>query len=303
MTGPQKEPGGPSRLQRVLPDRLDLHSFTHEAMACIFGMSLIHPDRQYAHQAACETFDVLDALEQNLSRFIDNSEVNQINRLEAGQCMLVEEATFQCIAIALEAYRITGGKFDIDYQSSGKPNRKSLNENLHLDPEAMTLGVVHQPVSLDLGGIGKGFALGKMVESLREWGIDSGLVQGGQSSILAFSKEQELLTWHLNFILPERDGEIVHRCKLHDSAIGASGLFKGPHIIDPGTSKPAQQHIAVWANAPNAAMADALSTGCMMMEARQIRKLCESQREIAALKTTYDPKTGELGKETFGQMP
>lgn len=304
MNRRKETPEDPARIGHLLADDPNLHRFSREAMACVFGIFLLHPDKTYAHQAACEALDQLASLEQALSRYIENSEVNRINRLAPGEAMLLEDPVFECIGAALEACQLTGGAFDIDYLSAGAPDRRPLDENLRLDAESMTIAVLLHRVSLDLGGIGKGFALDVMARCLREWSIPCALLQGGSSSILAYHDLQESARgWPLHFILPEKENETVYCCCLRDSAVGASGLFKGPHIINPQTGKTAGSHVAVWSHAPNAALGDALSTGAMNMTEEQIRELCENRTDIGILRTVYHPQTGVVSQRAFGRFP
>ena len=59
----------------------DLHRFSHKAMATIYEIFIVHEDANYAQQAAYEAFFELDKLEQELSRFIENSDISRINNL------------------------------------------------------------------------------------------------------------------------------------------------------------------------------------------------------------------------------
>jgi hypothetical protein len=82
-------------------------------MATLFEIRCAHPDASYARQAAQAAFELVDRLEQGMSRFIANSDVARINALAAGQSTRVSPATFECLEIARRMYDVTGGAFDI----------------------------------------------------------------------------------------------------------------------------------------------------------------------------------------------
>ena len=90
--------------------------------------------------------------------------------------------TFQCLRIALDLYEDTGGAFDIAYGSTRSP--KTM-KSIELGARGCTARVLAEGVQLDLGGIGKGFALDRMAALLREWDMESALLQASASTVLA----------------------------------------------------------------------------------------------------------------------
>jgi hypothetical protein len=147
-----------------------VHRFAHEAMATIFEVHAAHEDEAYARQAAHAVFALVDRLEQDLSRFVPNSDVSRVNVLAAGQVARVSPATMECLVIAWHMYELTEGAFDVTLGSG-------LHE-LELDPDELTVHARSSGVRLDLGGIGKGFAVDRAAALLEEWGVDRALVHG-----------------------------------------------------------------------------------------------------------------------------
>src|SRR3954466_5045275 len=82
------------------PDLRNVCRFSHEAMATVYEVYAVHADRQYAAQAAQATFDLVDRLERDLSRFLPNSDVTRINHLAAGERTRATPATLECLVIA-----------------------------------------------------------------------------------------------------------------------------------------------------------------------------------------------------------
>jgi thiamine biosynthesis lipoprotein len=134
-------------------------------------------------------------------------------------------------------------------------------------------------VRLDLGGIGKGFALDSLAAVLKEWDIESALLRASDSTMLALSPPPGEPGWPVSFG-PSHD---CRRLKLADAAFSGSGkAVKGDHIINPHTGHPAEGNERAWAGAPSAAVADALSTAFMVMSEEAVRDFCKRNPGISA---------------------
>jgi thiamine biosynthesis lipoprotein len=276
-----------------------VHRFSHEAMATVFEVFIIYEDANYAHQAAWAAFDELDKIEQNLSRFIENSDISQINRLAAGQSLKLGDDAFRCLQLSAEVYDRTNGAFDITVGSlldhglaqDGKPSVQEADSTcyhtgmtiLQLDETEYTVTLLAGPVQIDLGGVGKGYAVDRMAELLADWSIDTALICAGQSSVLALGAPPQSKGWPVKLTNPHNHKEVLARLFLWDEALSGSGLQKGPHIIDPGTALPVTDKCAAWASAPDAAGADALSTAFMVMSIREIEDYCLHHLDTQAM--------------------
>ncbi len=152
------------------------------AMHTRFEIIACHEDRRYAEQAASEAFRRLGMLEQAFSRFIDNSDISRINRSRPGVPVQVGTDAFECLALSLSLSRMTGRAFDVTALSRCRHNPW---ESLVLDETRFEVTRRTPETMLDLGGIGKGFALDRMADVLKEWEIPSALIHGGSSTALA----------------------------------------------------------------------------------------------------------------------
>ncbi len=144
----------------------DVRRFSHEAMATVFEVYAVHPDERYAAQAAQAAFDLVDRLERELSRFLPNSDIARINHLAAGESTRVSPSTLECLVIARHVFDLTGGAFDVSI-GTGLPS-------LELDADDFVVRATTGGVRVDLGGIGKGYAVDLMAELLEEWGLERG---------------------------------------------------------------------------------------------------------------------------------
>ncbi len=256
-----------------------IRRFSHQAMATTFEIIVQHDDAHYAQQAARQAFEELDRLEAELSRFIENSDISRINNLVANQPLQIGLSTFECLQLAAQIYAETNGAFDITIGSllSTGTHLIKLNEDEH------TVRLLAAPIQIDLGGIGKGFAVDRVAELLREWSIETTLISGGYSSVLALDAPVDTKGWPLTLSNPDNRKQILARPCLQGRAMSGSGLQKGQHIIDPRTSKPAHGKHAAWASASDAATADALSTAFMVMSPEEIEQYCLHHPEVQAM--------------------
>ncbi|MBW8041464.1 MAG: FAD:protein FMN transferase [Planctomycetes bacterium] len=281
--------------------------FSHEAMATTFEVIILHEDARYAEQAAQAAFDKLDQLEQDLSQYIENSDISRINNLTAGQSIRVSLETFECLQLSRRINAETNGAFDITIgslmscwlnpdKSLRIPSKEELNiarqctgmDLFKLDESQYTVELLRDSVQIDLGGIGKGYAIDKMAELLDDWSIDVALIHGGYSSALAVGSPPGTQGWPVTLSNPRNRKQTLAGLFLKNQALSGSGVQKGRHIIDPRTARPVEGRCAAWACACDAATADALSTAFMVMSPDQVRRYCSGHPDVLAMLILHD---------------
>jgi thiamine biosynthesis lipoprotein len=161
-----------------------------------------------------------------------------------------------------------------------------------------TVELSSAPIRIDLGGIGKGYAVDKMAELLRDWSIDTALISGGGSSVLSLGAPPATKGWLLVLRNPANRKDVLTYHHLHSGALSGSDLQAGPHIIDPATAQPVKDRLAAWACAPTAAAADALSTAFMIMDPEQITQYCAQHLDTVAL-LVLDQAGKDVQQETI----
>ena len=301
-------------------DNKFMKRFSHEAMATTFEVIIVHEDERYASQAAVAAFDEVDRLERELSRFIENSDIARINSMGANQPLQIGLDTFECLKIAVRIYAETNGAFDITIGSllkcwrndDGTPRRPSPKEidlaRLHtganllqLDEAEHTVRLSASPIQIDLGGIGKGYAVDRVAELLRDWSIDVALISGGYSSVLALDAPPGKKGWPLTLTNPAGSKEILARPFLQKGALSGSGVQKGGHIIDPRTAQAVEGRRAAWSSVPDAASADALSTAFMIMDLDEIKQYCRLHPNTLAM--VILDASSPLGMKNISRQP
>ena len=244
-----------------------------------------------------------------MSVYRPQTELSQLNRVAASRPVQVEERLFELLCRAHEIWRETNGCFD---PTSGplialwRQCRKEVRLPTESELAACLLQVGMQHVvfvegaisfsqtgvELNLGSIGKGYALDRAAEVLIEHNLDDWLIQGGHSSIVARGGHNGLPGWPVgirNPLLPQRRlGTIL----LRDQTLATSGTavqhfrFDGKrygHIIDPRSGWPTDKMLSVTVLAPTAAEADALSTAFFVGGVELAERYCSNHPSVSAL--------------------
>ncbi|MBN2183211.1 MAG: FAD:protein FMN transferase [Sedimentisphaerales bacterium] len=290
--------------------------FSHEAMATTFEIIVAGYDETFARQAAAVAFEEVNRLEAELSRFIENSDVARINNLPANRPLILGLDTFECLKQSCRIYAETDGAFDVTIgpllscwrNIDGSPREPSEDELdnsrrctgsnlLRLNEDEHTIELLADGVQVDLGGIGKGYAVDKMAELLRQWSIETVLISGGYSSVLALHGPPDTKGWPLTLSNPQNRKEILARPNLANRALGSSGIKKGRHIINPRTMEPVRDKYAAWSSAPDAATADALSTAFMIMSTEEIKRYCSRHSQVMAMIMPAESVRDEQGQK------
>lgn len=284
----------------------DRHTFTHRAMACEWGIALYCDDARYAAQASRAAWDEVDRLERELSRFVMESDVNRINLQPAGVPLRVGPDAFACLELAHAIAAQTGGVFDVTIGS--RVNTRSRDETggqstltesnapigmhlLPIDRASRCVARLDDRIRVDLGAIGKGYAVDQVAAVLREWRIEAALIHSGGSTAYALGAPPGEEAWRLDIRNPLRHDRVLCSEALRDAALSGSGtLLHGGHIIDPRSGRSANGPLAAWVLAASAAESDALSTAIMVMDEAAIAKLSQRRPDITAW---YVPREGE----------
>ena len=252
------------------------------AMATEFSFHLGGHEPGYLGQAASEAFLEIERLEATLSFYQEASDVTRLNRAKAGADISVSPDTMKCLLLAAEATRLTGGAFDA-FTGRAAVAAKRQEVPAHLrdtpDPAADDLAgpvlrlhaedcVVRKLRAgpwLDLGAIGKGYALDVAAQTLAEWDIKGGLISAGGSSFRGLGGK----VWAL-----EHSPNARRLLLTGEFCLGASGgRFQTGHIIDARASVANTGRSRALGLAPSAALADALSTAALLLAPADISAL------------------------------
>jgi FAD:protein FMN transferase len=303
-----------------------LLQISRRAMATDFQVYLNARQHTQGPEAAMKALDLVEALESQMTVYREHSEVMSINGRAARQPVRVETRLFGLLELALELYRESGGAFDITagplskvwgfYRRQGAfPEDNVLEQALsrvgsqwiELDRQQQTIRFLHPTLEINLNSIGKGYALDRCGESLREAGVGDFLIHGGQSSVLAGGSQsvhaQSRPGWTIAVRHPLKTNQRLGLLHLADRAVGTSGsrsqffYHQGRrygHVFDPRTGRPTEGVLSATVLAPAAALADALSTAFYVMGLEQASDYCSRRSEVSAILVCPGQRSGSI---------
>jgi thiamine biosynthesis lipoprotein len=253
-------------------------------MATMFEIIIPQADRAAAGGAAEAAFVEIDRMERLLSRFMPYSDISRINATEPGKAVVVEVEAAECLQAARRMWQRTGGAFDVTAGSPPRaPGEKAAAgmRRIAIDDDAMTVTRLDAGVRIDLGGIGKGYALDRAADLLGEWGVGNALLHSGTSTVRAIGHRPGRDGWLADLRNPSDDQETLGAVMLRDCSFSGSSTAVSRHIIDPRTGKPVGAGRAAWAVAPDATTADALTTALCVMDAEEIKRFAKAKPNLS----------------------
>ena len=296
-------------------------------MACEFQVFLNAGQHAGGEEAAVAALDVVDRLEAQLSVYRDDSEVTRLNRTAHDEAVEIEPRLFALLAQAMDIYTQTGGAFDITaapltkawgfYRRLGRfPAQEEIDAAIaHVGSDALAFDQARGAVrfskpglEINLGAIGKGYALDRAAEILCERGAADFVIHGGLSSVLARGARAGRDHWSVAVRHPLRPEQRLAEMRLRDRSLGTSGSAnqffhhqgrRFGHVLDPRTGWPAEGALSATVLAPTAAEADALATALFVLGLEETEAFCQRREDVGALIITPGRRAGGIELHPF----
>jgi len=256
-------------------------------------------------------FDRLSEVDEGMSDYLSESELSQLNEHGYEGPVKVSEGLFEVIKAAVEYSRISDGAFDVTVgpevrlwrrtEKEGKApteaelaeaKAKTGYEKLILDEKERTVRFAVEGMVLDLGGIAKGYAIDLAVEAMKEAGVAGGLVNvGGDIRCFGRSPKGDNI-WRIGLEDPAGTSDMLEVLEVADMAVATSGDYRRfvmidnkrySHIINPHTTKSADELTSVTIIAPSAIQADALATAVSVAGAKKGLEMVEGIEGVEAI--------------------
>ncbi len=266
-----------SRLSAPAEDKLRLE-MSADAMGSTYTVMLYGEDRARMAAAADAAFEEVHRLDRMLSNYRQESEWSQVNREAAARPVPVSAELFELLSACLTYSRQSEGAFDISvgplmkvwgfYKGSGHlPHRAEIRgalvrvgyRNILLDAKTQTVRFSQEGVEIDPGGIGKGYAVDRMVGILKANQVSTALVTASGSSIYALGSPPNEKGWKIDIRDPKDNGTTVAEVFLKNESMSTSGSYEKffraegriySHIMDPRTGFPAAGTLSASVIAP-----------------------------------------------------
>lgn len=250
-------------------------------------------------------------LEEQISQWKPRSQTTYINRHAAEEPVKVSSEVFNLLRTCKELYRDTNGAFDSTvgplielwgfYKGEGHfPSGEELRsavtrvglDKVSLNEDERTVSFSQENMHLDFGGIGKGLALDVAAEVIRNYGVSSGMLHAGTSTVLTIGTPPGEAKWTVRIRNPYNTSEYIDEVFLEDESLSTSASYekwfeldgkKYCHIFDPRSGMPVEGMVSATAIAPSGTVSDALSTAFFVMGVEQTRTYCSRHPDVRAI--------------------
>lgn len=210
-----------------------------------------------------------ERIENLISRHIPGSDVFRINNRSSNTLTGIHPEVYGLLSACMEYNEKTSGCFDIT-ANKDTPAR-SAGKSFRLDPAGSSIHFYEGTAAIDLGGIGKGYALEAIRAILKNHSVGNALVSFGDSSILALGRHPYGDCWKIGIMNHARD-TVIHEWEMRDTAVSTSRSVNG-HIVDPRTGKAVFSERAATVMCSNAAEAEVISTALVVAADSEINLL------------------------------
>ena len=319
-------------------------TLARHAMATRFEI-VLHGDNEAALRAAGdEALDEIERLDNQLSFYNPHSQISRLNARAAREPVRIEPRLFELLERAAKLNAALDGAFDITiaplmkaWGLAGGSGRIPSDEELlsarakvgmsHviLDEATSEVRFDREGVLLDLGAIGKGYALEEAAEILREAEIESAFIHGGTSTAYAIGAPPDSDSWKIAVEDPkfseramldpgsisekERADSQLTTIALRDEGVSVSAIWgKGfqsldrtyGHVLDPRVGRPTEGAALAAVVSPSATDTDAIATGLLTLGRGGLASLENLGSNIRALVAQRGQGPGEFELQTLG---
>ena len=281
------------------PDQM--FSQARPAMGTTFTIFVYAANQEQASEYFEIAFDEIERVEEALSDYRPTSELSRINRLAANETVTTDPEVFKFLQTSMDFSQKSDGAFDITvgplmrawgfFRGRGHyPTAEELSaarkstgwEHVHLDSQKRTVHFDMRGMSLDPGGIGKGYVVERVVNLLREAGVKTALIDAGSSTIYAMGAPPGKSGWTIQVPRPGDRAHSISTVVLRDTSLSTSGNYEKfftlngqiyCHIMDPRTGEPVRGALQTTVITPKATDSDALSLIMFVMGPEKSEKL------------------------------
>ncbi|MFN3532871.1 MAG: FAD:protein FMN transferase [Candidatus Brocadia sp.] len=327
----QKTNRGPKQNKKTgsspagLSSDIKLLKQTRMIMGTFAEVSVYSSDEKTAGKAIEEALDEMERMDRIMSNYKNDSELSQLNKKAPKSPFPCQGELLDVIEQSQYYSELSNGAFDITispivalwgfFNEKGHvPSDKEIGKHLpavsyknivinknNNPKEPSTVFFKNSNTQIDLGAIGKGYAVDKALEIIKKFGISNACINLG-GNIYVLNTPPGKNAWKIGIQHPRDKNEILGYLELKDEATATSGDYERffeingkrySHIIDPRTGRPVSGTIAVTIVAPTGTQVDALSTSIFVLGPENGMKLIKNIPDAHAM-IAYEGKDGKL---------
>lgn len=276
-----------------------------------FEFTLVADDKNSGEDAIDQAVKEVKRIEDLLSTYQENSQVNHINQQAGIKPIKVDEEVISLIGRSVKISELTQGAFDITYGSIDKslwnfdvnmtalPDKQTALRSVGLinyrhvliDRENCTVMLENKGMRIGFGGIGKGYAADRAQMVLKSLGIESGIVNAA-GDLITWGTQLNGKPWTIGIADPNQSARPFSSMNISNMAIATSGNYEKyatingkrySHTIDPKTGLPVSGIKSVSIICPTAELADALATPVMVMGVQVGLNLIDQMHQVACI--------------------
>lgn len=266
--------------------------FGRMQMGTIVEFTLFGEDKSGFEAATNAAFAEIDRLEAMMSSYKEGSEVSRITKSAGIKAEKVSPEVIAVLKTALKIAELSGGAFDPtigalsrNWGFSGElkiiPSKEAVEESrklvdyrgVNIDEAAGTVKLAKKGMTLNLGGVAKGYIIGRAGHILKERGVASAIAKaGGDMYVFNFTEKQKPFV--IGIQNPRDEKKLIGTLSISNGAVSSSGDYERffikdnvryHHILDPKTGYPAQGMQGVTIITADPALSDAMSTAVFVL--------------------------------------
>lgn len=265
-------------------------------MGTLFEITAYGAERQATAQAVEDAFAVIGRADDVMSHYREESDLMRLNRRAAQEAVPVPADLYAVLSEAIKYGELSGGAFDVTVgplvrlwnragETARLPSSEQIREaraqvgfrSVRLLP-GTRVRFARTGVEVNLGGIGKGWAVDRAADLLRGRGIRTALINAGASTFYALGHGPDGTGWAVAVRDPCRTESTLATIRLREGSLSTSAGYERyweiegeryGHIIDPRSGWPVEPLAGVTVTAPAATESDALSTAVFVLGAEE----------------------------------
>ena len=264
---------------------------TQFIMGTLVEISIQESNKKLAQKAINKSFNEMSRLEKIMSSYLPDSELTRFNSLAGGEVKVpVSPDLLKVVQRGVYWGKLSNGAIDISIGPAIKlwefnserpviPDKKNLVDAAKfinykdIIIEGNSISLKKKGMSLNLGAIGKGFAVDQAIRELKKLGIKSGVINAG-GDLRAFGLITGKRPWHIGIQHPRKPEQIIVSLDIKDKGIATTGDYQRyfiknkaryHHILNPQNGWPTNKTISATVVADTVMDADALSTALFIL--------------------------------------